>query len=236
VKLVLLTTETPHHAFYAREVHRRFPLRAVHLERACPAPPFPTAHPFERERDAHERAVLLDGRDGFAELCPTRSFESLNDAEATTALAEVAPEVVLVFGTGRLRTPTFRAARLACLNVHGGNPEEYRGLDSHLWAIYHRDWANLVTTLHHVDADLDTGDVVFQSALTIGRAARLHELRAINTRLCVDLTLLALEALASTGRLPARRQVRRGRYYSFMPAVLKDVCVGRFAQWTATLS
>ena len=46
------------------------------------------------------------------------------------------------------------------INLHGGDPEKYRGLDSHLWSIYHEDWASLVSTLHVVSKDLDAGDSI----------------------------------------------------------------------------
>jgi methionyl-tRNA formyltransferase len=131
---------------------------------------------------------------------------------------------VFVFGTGRISDDVRTSAARACLNLHGGSPEFYRGLDSHLWAMYHDDFDNVVTTLHHVDADLDTGDIVFQERLTFEPTTGLHEVRSINTRSCVGLALLAVHALSSLGRLPARRQFQRGRYYSFMPAALKDIC------------
>jgi methionyl-tRNA formyltransferase len=160
----------------------------------------------------------------------------MNEPAAIAGLESVAPEVLLVFGTGRLRPEVFARARVACLNLHGGNPEHYRGLDSHLWAIYHGDWDNLVSTLHHVDPELDTGDIVAQSQIRLDRTSRLPELRAANTQACLDLSLLALESLAARGRVPARRQVQRGRYYSFMPAVLKEECARKFARHVATLS
>ena len=123
----------------------------------------------------------------------------------------------------------------ACLNLHGGNPERYRGLDTHLWSIYHNDFGDLVTTLHHVDADLDTGDIVFQSKLKVEAGTRLHQLRAINTKVCVNLFLVALGAFQSIGWLPSREQVSHGRYYSYMPAVLKEECIRKFNRYVTGL-
>jgi methionyl-tRNA formyltransferase len=169
--------------------------------------------------------VLLAGApagiDGYAE---TRTVESVDDARES--LAGWGADLVVSFGTGLIGAELI-AAVPRLLNLHGGNPEEYRGLDTHLWAIYHRDFANLVTVLHEVDADLDTGALVGQAAV---EAEQLHELRARNTERCVELTVGAAASLAALGSLPSRPQVRRGRYYSFMPAVLKDVCVRRWAE------
>jgi methionyl-tRNA formyltransferase len=232
VEIALLTTETPHHAYFAWELARRQRPAAIVVETHQAVAPFDVAHPFERRRDAFERESLLAGRsEQLADVAPTLVVPSANDAE--DELRKLRPDVVLVFGTGRLSRAVTGIAP-TCLNLHGGHPEHYRGLDTHLWAVYHRDWANLVTTLHVVDDDLDTGDIVAQTAVRLERDMELHALRAANTRACVDLTLDALDALAA-GRLPRRQQVQRGRYYSFMPAVLKAQCVSIFAGHTATL-
>jgi hypothetical protein len=54
----------------------------------------------------------------------------------------------------------------------------------------------------------------------------------VNTQACVRLFLAALGAFSNNDDVPSRQQRARGRYYSFMPAVLKELCVGRFAKHT----
>lgn len=231
---VLLTTDTTHHLYYAWKLSERHPLAAIVVEGRAVTPPFEVRHPFEDRRDEYEREVLLAGCPGtLADLAPTTLVDSIGDAEVL--LRELAPDVALVFGTGRLPLEIARVPAVACLNLHGGNPEAYRGLDTHLWAVYHRDFANLVTTLHHVDEGLDTGDIVLQSALPLARASELHELRAVNAGVCVELSVLALESLRSTASVPSRKQLRRGRYYSFMPAALKERCLANFDERVAGL-
>jgi len=234
--IVLLTTNTTHHLYYAWKLSERFDLQAIFLETQSPTPNFETEHPFEKQRESYEQDVLLANFSGsFATLADTREFVSVNELESVTALRALAPDVILVFGVGKLAKPVFQMASLACLNLHGGNPERYRGLDSHLWAIYHQDFDELVTSLHHIDAQLDTGDMVFQTHLKLKRDSRLHELRALNTQACVNLSLLALTSLNDIGWLPARTQSNRGRYYSFMPAALKDVCIKKFDLYVSKL-
>ena len=230
VNIVLLTTETTHHTYYAWKLVERFPLQAIIVESRQATPSFETFHPFEQERDAYERETLLAGcRSTLRDVAPAHIVDSGNDAEGVTLLTRLKPEVLLVFGAGKLLPPAIRAASVACLNLHGGNPECYRGLDSHLWAIYHDDFGQLLTTLHVVDDGLDTGDIVQQTRLPLARGCRLHQLRAINTQACLELSLSALETLRSTGTLPTRQQTRRGTYYSFMPSALKETCVQKFA-------
>lgn len=99
-----------------------------------------------------------------------------------------------------------------------------------MWAIYHSEFHKLVATLHHVDDELDTGDIVYQSPIPLDQVAGLHQLRAANTEVLASLSLRALAGFAERGEVSARPQAEHGRYYSFMPAVLKDVCVRRFEE------
>lgn len=236
MRVGLMTTDTPHHLHFAREVALKFPLCGILMETGRSIPRFETDHPFERERDDYEREALLAGSSAaFDDLAETRRVDSINDAEALDTLRRFRPDVTIVFGTRRLRPPAIASSGVACLNLHGGNPEEYRGLDTHLWAVYHEDFGNLVTTLHHVDAELDTGAIVGQETLRLDRGSKLFRLRAINTCAGVSLSLRALARLSAEGSLPKRPQSRRGRYYSFMPAVLKGDCVEKLDRHVSKL-
>jgi len=236
MKVVLLTTDTTHHTYFAWKLNEVFPLHAVFLETKGIIPHFETFHPFEALRDAYERETLLKDFDGtINDVTDTRNFESMNSEKCVFALQVLKPDIVIVFGTGKLHMPLIRMASFACLNLHGGNPERYRGLDTHLWAIYHNDFNDLVTTLHYVDANLDTGDIVLQSELEFESSTKLYQIRAINTKVCVNLLLIALNAFQSIGCLPSRKQVACGRYYSFMPAVLKEDCAKKFNRYVCDL-
>jgi methionyl-tRNA formyltransferase len=235
VNTVLLTTDTTHHRYFAKAIAERHTLCGILVETSCPAPAFETVHPFEQVRDEYERDILLRGAPcPFEAVTSAKSVHNVNDGETLSALRTWQADVVIVFGAGRLGLPVIQSARHACLNLHGGNPEEYRGLDSHLWTIYHRDFANLVTTLHYVDQSLDTGAIVGQERLNVAHTG-LHELRTLNTRACVRLTQTALEALEAGGFLPSRPQARQGRYYSFMPRVLKDIGLKYFEHYVRQL-
>lgn len=236
MRTTLLTTPTSHHLYFAQKVMECFSFDAILLETGQNIPSYETAHTFEKDRDEYEREILLDRCvSGFDELAPTCRLESINDNQGVMNLRQFAPELLIVFGTGKLKLPIIQTASIACLNLHGGNPEEYRGLDNHLWAIYHKDFVNLITTLHHMDSELDTGDIVLQSSLPLHKDCCLYMLRSLNTQVCVDLAKMALTSLQMTGRLPSHRQMKRGRYYSFMPSVLKEICVRRFSEYVKGL-
>lgn len=237
MKLAILTTETFHHAHFVRAVTGRFPVARVFCESAVLKPSFETAHPFETTRDEDECRVWFGGSPAqLADFAPVEYVGSLNDLGAVGSMRALAPEVVMVFGTGRLVPAVLAVQPRLMFNFHGGDPEQYRGLDTHLWAIYHRDFAGLVSTLHRVTPELDNGDIVLQARVPLRRGMALYELRRANTETCVELAIKTLSTLETRGDPTGRTQRSRGRYYSFMPTPLKELCRKRFAAHTAALA
>ena len=170
------------------------------------------------------KVVLLTGGEDrhrrFAEGVPhhTHIADSGDINEYAARVCDYRPDVVFVYGTGKLGPELVHAAPFV-LNFHGGDPERYRGLDSNLWALYHKDYDALQVTLHHVDDGLDTGDIVFQTQLSVGPVA---DLQAQTERACVQLAHLALHGIEA-GFLPRRKQRTKGRYYSRMPQELREL-------------
>lgn len=230
MKVAVLTTQTPHHAFFVRALQAAGHDVVAFCETAsAAAPPFDTRHPFEDDRDRHEWDLWFGGaRTEIADIARTHFVATMNEPAAVAALAGERPDMTVVFGTGLLRAPLIAACSDRIFNLHGGDPQEYRGLDTHLWAIFHRDFGGLVTTLHRVDAELDTGEIVALAPVPLVPGMPLHALRAANTAVCVQLVTAAIDALGRDGRVASRPQRCKGRYYSAMPAVLKDLCRSRF--------
>lgn len=234
MKLVLLTTDTLHHVYFVRELAPRFPLARIFVETTGVTAPFPTAHPYEAERDDYERTHWFGAAPPPLEtFAPVTRCARMRGAAAE--LRALAPEVIVVFGTGRLGAEVIGTCPTGIINLHGGDAERYRGLDSDLWSIYHGDFAALAVTLHRLNAELDDGELILEAPIPLHRGMGLHELRAVKTEVCVRLVVAALAMYQALGAFISRPQRQQGRYYSFMPAPLKDLCVERFAQHTREL-
>lgn len=233
MKVAVLTTQTLHHSYFVRELAAANAQLHVFCEEHSLKPPFDTAHPFELERDTYERDCWFAGSEPKMEqFAPVSHFTTLNGRPAVNALAGFGADAAIVFGTGLLSQAVIEAGPPCFLNLHGGNPERYRGLDTHLWAIYHDDFGALTTALHHLNFKLDDGDICMLEDLTIVEGMPLHALRRSNSETCVRLTLSALATFRALGAVPRSRQHGNGRYYSFMPSVLKDICRKKFERHT----
>jgi methionyl-tRNA formyltransferase len=236
MKIVVLTTETTHHVYFVKELVKVFPIDKVLVEGNKYIPSFETYHPFEKKRDEYEKAVFFNKKDvSFSDVASVMKVGSVNDEDSLAYLKKLKPEIILVFGTGKISPEIIKVCPNGIINLHGGDPEEYRGLDSHLWAIYHKDFAALVTTLHHINEKIDDGNIISREAIRIKPGMRLYELRRYNTELCVALSLSALDMYVRLGYFISRPQQKLGRYYSFMPSELKEMCLTRFKKYTETL-
>ncbi len=236
MRLVIATTETTHHNFIVRELIKGYPITHVLCETESVSPPFEVFHPYMKLQEEHELSAFSSGKlPSLESLAPTTRVDTINSVDSRNTLVDLKPDVVIVAGTRRWGIPLIEACSARIVNLHGGDPESYRGLDSHLWAIYHGDFESFFVTLHRLNAELDDGEVIAQGRILLDRDMKFHELRARNAQLCVELLVDALQTYERVGDFVSTPQQRKGRYYSFMPTVLKDICVARFERFTAKL-
>lgn len=229
MKIAIFTTQTLHHTYFVQRLAERGYELAVFCQDGGIVPPFEIYHPFEKDRDQYERENWFAGNDLIIEdFAPTIHVSDINSDSAVKALSKFDAEIAIVFGTSRLSSNLIQAGPKYFLNLHGGHPEYYRGLDTHLWAIYHGDYRALTTTIHHLNTALDDGDICLQEDIHIWKGMKIYQLRKSNTETCVRLALAAINAYEKIGTILSRAQLRKGRYYSFMPSVLKEVCLKKF--------
>lgn len=130
-------------------------------------------------------------------------ISSVNAPEFAAAVRRIRPDVVLLVGCRILRAEALKAIPCPVLNYHAGITPAYRGVNGGYWALATGDRENFGTTVHLVDAGVDTGRIVAQVR---GRpepgdsiATYAHRLAAMSRDLCADAVAAALE-----GRLEPR--------------------------------
>ena len=92
-----------------------------------------------------------------------------NNEEFRDQLAAIAPDAIIVVGYGRI-IPQWMIdlPRLGNLNLHASLLPKYRGAAPIQWAIARGESVTGVTTMR-IDAGLDTGDILMQRDIAIGR-------------------------------------------------------------------
>ena len=88
---------------------------------------------------------------------------SANGPECVKAIARIKPGVVLLAGCRLLSKGTLAKMPCPVLNYHAGIAPKYRGMNGGYWALASGDAQNFGTTVHLVDAGVDTGGVLRQA-------------------------------------------------------------------------
>lgn len=228
--LAILTTDTTHHSYFVREIAKRWDVVLCLIETLSMWAPYHTAHAFEAERVGHERRLW----DASGFWVSPRLCQSVNDFAGLSAIREARPSVAVVFGTGKVG-PEVIASVPHILNLHGGDPQRFRGLDSHLWSILCDEFPPFPVTLHKLTPALDAGDIVGMRSVPVHAGMKLHQLRGYVTEACVALVNSALEEFEKTGTFESRPQETVGVYFHAMPSWLKERAVRKFEAYTEAL-
>tara|TARA_B100000963_G_scaffold359660_1_gene387649 strand:- start:12410 stop:13126 length:717 start_codon:yes stop_codon:yes gene_type:complete len=229
MKALFLTTDTPHHNYFIRRFKKKCGEISVVYETSEVIPSYPTKHPFEYKRDQFEIELWGNQRLTLSpnEVSCLKYVENINQLEIDDHITQN-KDVCIVFGTRKINFKTLERLPPLTANLHGGDPELYRGLDSHLWSIWHRDKKGLKTCLHLLKQELDSGEILEMESLNLSRTDKIIGLRAKNTSLCVKLCNRFFDKISDGSPLNPKPQKNNSRYYSFMPTELKNIVVNRF--------
>lgn len=232
-RILALSTDTPHHRYmFDKLVAADLPLAGLFFETSGIQNPFGVDEGFSADEAAFESQAF--GEIALPESCPVFEFANVNEMSCMTKLEELEPDFGIVFGTRKLSKELIGKFKDGLINVHRGIAQKYRGLDSDLWAIYHRDYKNIGVTLHLVEALLDTGAIAQQESMQLRPGYKCHQIRYYTSVIATDLMLKAVSDYLSDS-LQTKKQSEKGRYYSFMPPEIKRVVRERFDKYCEQL-
>ena len=229
MKVVVLTTRTGHHLYYLHKLSLNKKLKIFSIfEKKKIKFPFKTRHSMDIIRDKHECLVLKKNNIKFSTF-KKEVINNINSKGCINLIKKINPKIIIAYGVGKIKDDFLKNFRNKIFNLHGGDPESYRGLDSFLWAIYHRDFKNFYITLHKVNKELDTGDIIYKKKVILNKEINIYNLRIFSAKTCVFITKKIIDKLSSSKKINSHSQnVKKGKYYSAMPSVLKDICIKNF--------
>ena len=225
MKILLLTTKTTHHIYFTEKLCEFFSKIDIICEKKLRTQfSYDTDHELDKKQEIYEKQLWFKNKKVDFLTAKAHYYDDINDTQCINFIKKLNPNVVIVFGTGIIKKNLLDILPFNSYNLHGGNPEEYRGLDTNLWAIFHGDFKNCQTTLHKINKKLDTGKIVFKRKIKLNFNLELHQLRAINTEICIELCNKLLNNIKSNKKILFKDQKNIGRYYHAMPSSLKQVC------------
>jgi methionyl-tRNA formyltransferase len=109
------------------------------------------------------------------------------------------------------------------INAHAGRLPKYGGMNVVEWAVYNDD--PIYGTVHRIERGIDTGDILQETLLTLGRPSTVADLRAVAFAAVWAMVPETLTKLAK-GELSFRRQphdLPRIQWYRMHQELLKVV-------------
>ena len=128
--------------------------------------------PFLKRSSRNRKAEIMAAYGLQAAAFDTGSIHrvpSVNDDSVKVILAEIQPDIVVVNGTRIISRKILGSTNALFVNMHAGITPWYRGSHGGYWALYNQDAPNFRTTIHLIDAGIDTGAVLKQAFIQPGK-------------------------------------------------------------------
>jgi phosphoribosylglycinamide formyltransferase 1 len=137
----------------------------------------------------------------------------INLPEHVSELISLKPDLLVAYGCSIIREPLLQAFSGRFLNVHLGLSPYYRGSGTNYWPLVNGEPEFVGATFMHIDAGVDTGEIIHQIRARIAPADTPVQ---IGNRLIVDMApvyrdvILRFEKL---GKVPQPAEPPNVRYY-----------------------
>lgn len=222
MKLLVLTTKTQHHDFFNNNIYKKYPNLDVIYEEKKPKFSFQINNKSIKLRDKYEKIYFKNKY--YKNNIKKHYVKSINSNKCIRLIKKINPRIIIVFGTSILKNKTISLCKNSYLiNLHGGNPNYYRGLDSHFWSLYHKDFKNIVTTLHFIDRGIDTGNIIEMAKISLNNKVNFNNLRIKNVENCINLTINFCNKVNKKLKIQSKKQKVKGRYYSAFPSIFINI-------------
>jgi len=147
---------------------------------------------------------------------PKLVTRDVNDARGRSFLQDLAPDLLIsAFFNQRIAQPVFTIPRLGGINIHPSLLPDCRGVDPVFFATL-RGVQILGVTVHRIDADFDTGNILVKEAVPLPPGQSLLKITALLFRRGAELVVAHLDEIAQMAHGTA--QEREGAYDSWPSA------------------
>ena len=183
--IAILTSKTTHHIFFENQIFKKYKDIINIYETTSIKPKFQIASKFEKKREIFEKKICFRNKKSNFKG-KSYGIKNINDNIIFKILKKHNVKYLIVFGTRKIKKEIVNRYKNKIFNLHGGNPEQFRGLDSHYWSIYHNNF-NLYSCLHKLNYKLDDGNIIFLKKIKLQKNMKIHQLRLKNTLCCIQM-------------------------------------------------
>jgi methionyl-tRNA formyltransferase len=164
---------------------------------------------------------------------PLYFSKGTNSSETVTILRRLSPDLLILGQTGIVRKQVLSIPKLGTLNGHPGMLPHYRGIDCAKWAIYHNDFNNIGCSVHWVDEQVDTGNIIMKKSYLLSQSESMRNLDHNLYDHCILLLTEVVQLLRLGKKLTTEPQrLEDGRQYHKMSRKLEKEVVRKLYQFS----
>jgi methionyl-tRNA formyltransferase len=239
-KVLVMTGSKLRHLFFAAEMAKTFAHLSVLVERFhvntgsnytnADVTPAMRDH-FQRfdqtEKEAFEASV--DSDQEILERVIRRTIEpgEINSDEVVDWIKLEQPDVIVVYSTSIIKEPLISTFPGRIFNLHAGLSPYYRGSGTNLFPFHNGELEYVGMTVHHLDAGIDSGDIILQGRPSFDLDDDPHSISCKNVVLGVELMTRVVERHLTDGLPESHSQnLEEGRLYlkkDFTDGVLEGI-------------
>ncbi len=138
----------------------------------------------------------------------------INSPELIEFIKSIRPDIIAVLGSSIIRQDMIALPAAAMINIHSGLSPYYRGTWSYGWPVVNREPEYIGVTVHHVNAGIDTGDIIYQTRPLLEKGDDLNSIFLKVIAEGIELMVKAIEEISNKGDILSHQQPRNtGRLY-----------------------
>ncbi|WP_340117708.1 formyl transferase [Pelagibius sp. 7325] len=217
-RIVMITSDHRRHRWVAARLAQAGSLVGIVAERKPAASPSSTANSdiavqsYFRARDKAERRYFSDAPDYAALGAPVLRvpWGGANAPEAASFVTDLAPDVIVLFGSCIIKEPLLGQHAGRMINMHLGLSPYYRGSATNFWPLVDGLPECVGVTVHHAILKVDGGAILAQARPDVALGDDAHDLGCKTIIAGADL-LVEVLALAAHGLPPGHAQRKGGK-------------------------
>lgn len=225
-RIVIITGNELRHDFFRKYIASETDV--VVLKSYCEVPAKNLAQKMQEDENSAFRKEHLMMReqtefDFFQVFCQKITDNSnpefltkglINAEEKVNEIINLNPDIIISYGSSIIQAPLIHHFQKRFINIHLGLSPYYRGSGTNFFPFVNNEIACVGVTFMHIDAGIDTGEIIHQIRPTISYGDNLHQ---IGNRLIQQMTEVSVKLIHNfentVAITPIKIHSEREKYY-----------------------
>lgn len=145
---------------------------------------------------------------------PVYKQKNINERQSLNMIKEIDPEIIISVAAPQIFKKEIIGLPKYIINAHAALLPEYRGRMPSFWVLSKGEEKTGVT-VHYIDENIDTGNIIVQETIEICREETLHSLQTKVSSVGAEAVLKALKIIEEDSEYMGAIPAGKGSYYSF---------------------